>query len=295
MKCFLHLDMDGRCAGSVVAQFTQNYKQEDYYEVDYIKPLPIDIIKPNEEIYLVDYSFKEDTIWQFDEILKKTKNVVWVDHHTSSINLLKVRPDLKKIKGIIQDGISGAALTYMYLYNCDFENIPYYIKLVSDYDCWLYKYNPDTTYFKIGMDMEKQGPLEYVWKQLYKESDKEYLEENSGLIIDCLINKGKIIKDYIDKDNESYREQWSYESEIDGYRCLVINRKSNSWIFGKKYYEYPVVVVWAFNGDKYSYSIFSNDKTVDCSKIAEKLGGGGHVGAAGFTSNELLFKKKGEI
>ena len=50
-------------------------------------------------------------------------------------------------------------------------------------------------------------------------------------------------------------------------------------------------MVWAFNGEKYSYTLYSNDKNVDCSKIAEKYGGGGGRGASGFSSNELLFKK----
>jgi hypothetical protein len=45
-----------------------------------------------------------------------------------------------------------------------FEDLPYYIQLVSDYDCWLYKYEPDTTYFKIGIEMQKYDALDDVWK-----------------------------------------------------------------------------------------------------------------------------------
>lgn len=288
MKCFHHNDLDGKCAGAVVSRFTKNYNQEDYFEVDYIKLLPIDKISDNEEVYLVDYSFKEDTVWQLDEILKKTQNVVWCDHHTSSLNLLKQRPELKNIKGLVQDKISGAALIYMYLHECDFDSLPYYIKLVSDYDCWIYQFDPATTHFKIGMDMINHDALSDVWRSLDNET---YLSSLTLDFLNRLIDKGKIIKQYIDQDNTSYRKSWSYESEIDGHKCLVINRKYNSWIFGEKYNEYPLVMVWAFNGEKYSYSIYSSDPNVDCSKIAEKFGGGGHKGAAGFSSTELLFKK----
>jgi oligoribonuclease NrnB/cAMP/cGMP phosphodiesterase (DHH superfamily) len=296
MKCFHHNDLDGKCAGAVVAQFTQNYNQDDYFEVDYIKPLPIDKISENEEVYLVDYSFKEDTVWQLDKILKKTPNVIWCDHHTSSLKLLEQRPELKQIKGIIKDKVSGALLIYEYLYNNP-EEIPYYIQLVSDYDCWIYDLDPDTTHFKIGIDTVKHNALNNIWVTLYKEFNEEYVkecylyEDNYQIMIQRLINKGIIIKNYINQDNTQYRQAWSYESEIEGYKCLVINRKSNSWIFGDKVKEYPITMVWAFNGEKYSYSIYSIDKTVDCSKIAEKFGGGGHKGAAGFSSNELLFKK----
>jgi nanoRNase/pAp phosphatase (c-di-AMP/oligoRNAs hydrolase) len=50
-------------------------------------------------------------------------------------------------------------------------------------------------------------------------------------------------------------------------------------------------MVYAFNGEKWSYSIFSGDKAVDCSKIAESYGGGGHLSAAGFTLDDMPFAK----
>lgn len=287
MKCFYHNDLDGRCAGSIVAQYEKNYNKEDFFEVDYVMELPLDKIRPDEKIYLVDYSFKKDTMWQLEKVLSLTNDVIWIDHHTSSLNLENevdyicgIRP--KDIKGIRRDKISGAALTYMYLYNCDFDDIPYYIKLVSDYDCWIYNYEPDTTYFKIGIETEKYDALDEVWKNLSGIGTNEF----------DLRSKGKIIKTFIDNDNTYYREHFAYESEIDGHKCLVVNKKTNSWVFGEKYNKYPLVMVWVFNGEKYSYSIFSSNPNIDCSKIAEKHGGGGHKGAAGFSSDELLFTKK---
>ena len=288
MKCFYHNDLDGRCAGSIVAQYENNYNKNDYFEVDYIMQLPLDKIKENERVYFVDYSFKKDTVWQLEEILKKTKDVIWIDHHLSSFKLEEELPWTKDIKGIRQDGISGAGLTYMYLYNCKFDDLPYYIQLISDYDCWLYKYEPDTTYFKLGLGTEDNDALDDIWKAFYE----SFVDDVClSISVGTLIEKGKIIKQYIDSENTFYREHYSYETEIEGLKCLVVNKKSNSWIFGDKINEYPLVMVWVFNGVKYSYSIFSVDKNIDCSKIAEKYGGGGHRGAAGFSSDELLFRK----
>ena len=289
MKCFYHNDLDGRCAGSIVAHYENNYNKNDYFEVDYIMQLPLDKIKENERVYFVDYSFKKDTVWQLEEILKKTKDVIWIDHHLSSFKLEEELPWTKDIKGIRQDGISGAGLTYMYLHNCGFDDLPYYIQLVSDYDCWLYKYEPNTTYFKIGLGTEDNDALDDIWKALYESFvDNVCLSISTG----TLIEKGKIIKQYIDSENTFYREHYSYETEIEGLKCLVVNKKSNSWVFGDKINEYPLVMVWVFNGVKYSYSIFSVDNNIDCSKIAEKYGGGGHYSAAGFSSDELLFRKE---
>lgn len=298
MKCFYHNDLDGRCAGSIVAQYENNYNKEDFFEVDYVMTLPLDIIEEDERVYFVDYSFKKDTMWQLEQILIKTVDVIWIDHHTSSLNLEKELSWIKNIKGYRKDGISGAALTYMYLYDKDFDDIPYHIKLVSDYDCWKYKYEPNTTYFKLGIETEDYDALDNVWKTLlnyptYHSFNTSNNYNSTIALCNNLIDLGNLIKTYIDNDNTYYREHFAYESEIEGHKCLVVNKKSNSWIFGDKYSEYPLVMVWVFNGEKYTYSIFSSNKDIDCSKIAEKYGGGGHKGAAGFSSTELLFKKIG--
>lgn len=42
MKCFYHNDLDGRCAGSIVAQYRNNYNPDDFFEVDYVMDLPLD-------------------------------------------------------------------------------------------------------------------------------------------------------------------------------------------------------------------------------------------------------------
>jgi oligoribonuclease NrnB/cAMP/cGMP phosphodiesterase (DHH superfamily) len=284
MKCFYHNDLDGRCAGAIVAKYENNYNREDFFEVDYIMELPLDKIQKDEKVYFVDYSFKKDTIWQLEDILQKTDNIIWIDHHTSSLNLEKEMSWLKQIKGIRQDKVSGAGLTYMYLYNCSFDELPYHVKLVSDYDCWIYDYDSDTTNFKLGIETKNYDALDNIWIELF--DTKEIMS-----IINDVILTGMTIKKYIDMDNAQYLKNYSYESEIAGHRCLVVNKKSNSWIFGDRYNEYPLVMVWVFDGKKYSYSIFSSNPNIDCSKIAESYGGGGHQGAAGFSLDELLFRK----
>ena len=66
--------------------------------------------------------------------------------------------------------------------------------------------------------------------------------------------------------------------------------QDNSRIFGDKFNQYPLCIVWAFDGKRYQYSLFSTDKNVNCAKLVEKYGGGGHVGAAGFSSDKLVVK-----
>lgn len=82
---FYHNDLDGRCAGSIVALYERNFNKENFFEVDYVMELPLDKIQKGERVYFVDYSFKKDTVWQLMEVLKKTSDVIWIDHHKNCV------------------------------------------------------------------------------------------------------------------------------------------------------------------------------------------------------------------
>lgn len=286
MKCIYHNDMDGRCAGSLVAHFVDNHNPEDYIEAGYLS-FPIDKVSPGETVYIVDYSFTKATVHYLDTLWNKMHcDVIWIDHHTSSIELLEDSKYswVKNISGIRSDKLSGAGLVHCYFMATPLvpELLPQYIRYVDDYDRWVYSLDEDTIYFKLGLETIAYDALDPIWEELCQSDEK----------CDAIIALGAIIKQYIDKDNATYLSNYGYESEIAGIPCLVVNRCTNSWIFGDKINFYPIVVVWVFDGTQYRYSIYSSDESIDCSKIAESYGGGGHKGAAGFRSNKLLFSKK---
>lgn len=283
MKCFYHNDMDGRCAGSLVAQFTNNYNPENYFEVDYRNPLPIDKVSIGEDVYIVDYSFTCNTVGVLAELINLKCNVVWIDHHKSSIELMK-NPDyawLHNIPGVRNSNASGALLTYLH-FNCvSSSEAPMYIRYVDDYDRWIYAFGDNTVYFKLGLETHPYDALDSIWIDL----------STKNVTVLKLVASGELIKKYIDMDNAQYLSDFGYESEIAGYKCYVINRRSNSWIFGDKIKQYPIVATWVYDGNRYQYSLYSSFENVDCSKIAEQFGGGGHKGAAGFQSDKLFLTK----
>lgn len=106
-----------------------------------------------------------------------------------------------------------------------------------------------------------------------------------------MIETGKTISKYVEREYEQYRKAYAYESRIDGIKCLVVNRSCNSLIFGDLIKDYPIVAIWVYDGEKYKYSIYSDKPDIDCSKIAERYGGGGHKGASGFISEKMIFNK----
>ncbi len=294
MKCFYHNDIDGRSSASIVAKYYNNYQRDDFYEVDYVQELNIENITEDELVIFVDYSFKEQTLHYLDKILEITKNIIWIDHHQSSLDLIEKYPRLKDIKGIRQNGISGCALTYMYLYKKDnIEDCPLWVQYVSDYDCWIYKFGEQTTMFKLGIESMAHDFDDVIWQELLNENLSDFDKLAHEELVKHIISKGKLIYSYIQSQNEYLINLLGYESEILGEKCYVINDKNNSWVFGEKVKEYRYCIIYTFNGEKYVYSIFSDPihKDVQCNKIAEHFGGGGHKAAAGFASDELILKK----
>lgn len=151
MKCFYHSDMDGKCAGSIVARVTGNYNSKDYIMYNYDGEIPTELIEDGETVYFVDLSFSVNTVDKLKEIVEtKHCDLIWCDHHSSSMDILAKYPEFSSIKGIRKEGISGAGLTWMYLMGCDFDDIPLFVKYVSDFDCWQFKYE-ESLFFKYAL------------------------------------------------------------------------------------------------------------------------------------------------
>lgn len=301
MKIFHHNDMDGYGAASLVVFEYMKDKTilEDYKKIieescielthDHEKDKEkFNTIEDGELVFIVDYSFGINTKEWLDNILKKTEKIVWIDHHKTSLELVEKYPEYKDIKGLLFNGISGTALTYIYFTHCKFNECPLYIKLISDYDCWTNEMQPSTDYFKLGYDAQSDK-FEFLFKLYQEYKFKEY-----GDIYSSAIEAGKIIKSYIDSDNEYYRKQYGYESETeDGVKIFCVNKDTNSWIFGDLIKKYPAVCNYAFNGKKYVYSFYSDQYSdFDCAEYCTRHGGGGHKGAAGFMCSELLYKAR---
>lgn len=285
MKCIYHNDMDGRCAGALVVHFTGNRNPEDYIEADY-RHFPIDKICTGETVYIVDYSFTRHTVHQLDKLRHQMHcKIIWIDHHTSSIELSEdpTYSWVKTIEGVRNIKLSGAGLVYCYFMSTSLvpESLPRYIQYVDDYDRWIYRLGEDTTYFKLGLETISFNPLDPIWEELRQSNEK----------CDSIIAVGAIIKQYIDKSNAHYLESYGFQSTIAGLDCLVVNKRTNSWVFADKIDDFPIVATVVFDGEWFYYSLYSNDKSVDCSKIAESYGGGGHKGAAGFKTKELIFHR----
>ena len=279
MFCIHHNDLDGYASARLVAEYTDNFDKERYFEWDYFGNIPIEKIQKNEKVYIVDCSFSEHTIEILKSIQRITNDIIWIDHHKTTMELIQNHEELGNIKGMRVNDISAAALTYMFLYKQGINEIPLYIRMISDYDTWKYEYGKDTEYFFCYMEsMDYKNINDNVWILL---KDEHFLRDH-------ILENGKMIKRYIEKKYQVIKNEISYEKDIDGHKALIINSEGNSWLFGEDIEKYDLCVKWIYTGNRYKYTIYSHSN-VDASLIASKYGGGGHKAAAGFSSDKQIW------
>jgi hypothetical protein len=129
-------------------------------------------------------------------------------------------------------------------------------------------------------------PGSIVWKILFFEPDTSRLISN-------LIEKGRTIVAYNKQSDAEYAREYAYEIEFEGLRALCINSTKHSSMILESVYDplkHDIMIVYTQGRSGYRVSLYTTKPEVDCSKIAEKYHGGGHVSASGFATKVLPFK-----
>jgi oligoribonuclease NrnB/cAMP/cGMP phosphodiesterase (DHH superfamily) len=271
MKCFYHADLDGRCSAFWVKYYKKWSNNDDFIEMNYNKEFPMDIISPEEEVWIVDYSIQTDEMLK---LLEKTKDVTWIDHHKTAIE--KYKDFQFEIKGVRRDGVAACVLTRKFLFPN--EKVPYFTELIGDRDIWKFLFGADTKNFYYGLLVENTSLDSPLW---------EYLLFGNG-VVEEVINRGVLIQQYRFQFSNEYMKSWSFETQIDGHSCLAVNIGTVGSEFFGNADKYDILSSFVFDGKKWVVSVYSSK--VDVSEVARKRGGGGHVAASGYVSTEFPFK-----
>lgn len=268
MKCFYHGDLDGKCAGFWVKKA---YNQCKMLQINYNQDFPMEDIEEGEHVFIVDFSIEPE---EMKQLLDITENVVWIDHHISAIRKYKDFP--YNIKGTRKNGEAGCVLTYKWLWPD--EAVPLMTTYIGDWDIWAFEFGKNTEYFKMAMESYDTHPESNVW-------------EAAILDIGKYIQEGKVIHRYKQQYYKEYIEEYGFEVEFEGNWCIACNAgKVSSKLFESVKEDYDIMMPFAYDGNQYTVSLYSD--SVNCAQIAEKYGGGGHKGAAGFQCKELPFEVK---
>ncbi len=291
MKCFYHNDADGRCAGFWVHHnvgLNDQYKDHSFIEMTYAKPFPIESIRKDEQIYIVDYSISPNEMRQLLEI---TKNVTWIDHHKTAIE--KYQDFEHEIRGIRYDGIAGCMLTYCYIHHMTqrgegdikpfdismVDDAPKFTKLIADWDVWKFDYGDNTRFFITAFNAYDFEPSSNLWDRFLREPE-----------CTSFIQAGITMNTFRDGWAKDYMNL-GFEVNFEGAKCFAVNlgRCNSEYFKSLPIGKYDVLMPFVYDGNQYTVSLYST--TIDVSEIAKRYGGGGHKGASGFQCRELPFRK----
>lgn len=325
-----HMDNDGHMSAAVCIKWAKRTAEKDGYDVnidhvdaDY-KDTLAEICKPFMDkkkydiVYIVDVSItKLENASFLVGLLNEGMNVIYIDHHLSTIQFMNEnRNIMNNIGGIVVTGISASMICWIMSENTkpysDFVRreslstvataminvcgtdekldrsyieclaergyIPIGLEYVDAYDIW-----------DKNTHLGWSSVLEFAVNDLSVE-DCEQLLDDTGMMAD-LLEKGALIKQYEDKHNGLLCRQFGYEASIiyNKERLSVFclnNPISSSNTFGDRVEDYDILCAYYFNGKNWTHSFYSTKH--DCSVLCKLLGGGGHPGAAGFQIDEPL-------
>jgi oligoribonuclease NrnB/cAMP/cGMP phosphodiesterase (DHH superfamily) len=133
MICFFHsADLDGHCGGAIVKH---KYPNSDLVGINYGHSIPWDSIN-NRDIIITDYSFSMHNMEKINNI---ANSLTWIDHHKTAIE--DYNNSNLDLPGLRRIGIGACQLTWEYLF--PEEEMPYFVKLLSQFDVWDHRQLPN--------------------------------------------------------------------------------------------------------------------------------------------------------
>jgi oligoribonuclease NrnB/cAMP/cGMP phosphodiesterase (DHH superfamily) len=288
-KAFYHSkDCDGQACGALIRD---HYKKAMLVPIDHGDPFPMDLIGRNDVVGFFDW-FPDD-FGIIEEVLNRAAILWIIDHHVSTRKIVSkhnLEERLKEPSFFITDSDinqeAACELTYKWLKNT--EQVPYYLGLLGRYDVWDHT-DPNTLPFQYAARAWLDDPRKDIqkWKRLIytsKPTDTEFMEG--------LIAKGKLIMEYERKQAAKEMERYSFETEIQGYKAIAINRPYSGSKFFESVYnpkKHDLMLSYAWDGRQWNLSFYTDKPDVNVSDIARSYGGGGHQNAAGGQVSELPF------
>lgn len=313
-----HNDRDGIVSAAIMIQYVKKLRCEictgiHTEEVDYTMPLSerVKNVDSYDRIIMVDYSIStEDNVNWTLNLKKKDKDIIWIDHHASSLKTIDKYPELGKLKGFRVIGMAGCGLCWLYANGVvevpaiiDKEDAVDLLKLHKAPDVVIFSHRYDiwdtsksVIDFSRGFNPSSCTDTELYTALQYPKYDK--------IITDKALADGASVTKYLDAKNERVASQIGFELDVIDdreevpviYKAFAMNDIfSSSLNFGDRVNAYDIVIPFYFNGDKYVYSMYSAKDDVDVSPLCEALGGGGHKHAAGFTSKTLDISNGGAL
>lgn len=280
--CLHHNDRDGRCAAAVIKKAVGGAVHLVGISYDHQDEM-LKGIKPGDKVIVADLALSED---KFTELLDITRDVVYIDHHKSTVEKLKDIMGNYGIANTIEIGNGGACKLAWKHYMHDAE-VPEAVNLISNYDEGHFKYGDRVMLFALGVQVMDLNPSSALWNVLLERGIRS--QKDAKMVINNTINSGYSVLKYQENQAYSLRNK-AYITTLDGIPCTAVNNDIDNLVLRKTRFNTDLLVIYSYCKDKWSISLYCDSGNIDVSTIAKKYGGGGHVNSAGFYCQELPFK-----
>jgi len=265
--CFHHNDADGRAAAAVVRRALG--PETRLHEISYGDPVPWKQVDRAQHILMVDFSLSQPDMLR----LAEGRTFTWIDHHQSALD------DLGSLAapwpGLRQVGAAGCVLAWQYFFPS--QPVPRAIALIGDRDIWA-NLEPDAPAFNEGLHQQETRPdNDDLWKPLL---------DDDLQAVQALITQGTLLLAARLREMRRSVNRYGYPVTFEGHHTLVINRRGDGDL-GQHIRDLGYEIAYCYieapqNGHVTTFVTLYSDQ-VDVAQIAEKFGGGGHRGAAGFS------------
>lgn len=250
--------------GAAYAAWKKFGDTADYLPAGYGDPIPEGLA--DKEVYIVDFTY--EVPGAMEELAKEAKRLVVLDHHQSSRAVVEALPE-----HVFDNDRSGATIAWSYFHPD--EPIPHLMRYLEDGD--LYRFAlPETQSLFTYLITE---PYDFAtWDAL-----KETLEDASSR--EAFFAKTGAYDEQYEKFCALAVEA-AKKVSFEGHECYFANSLPSitmrSHIGNLLYTKFPpFALIVSAHPDGFGVSI-RGDGSVDVAKLAEKYGGGGHAGSAGF-------------
>ena len=217
-------------------------------------------------VYIVDYSFTQEEMAKIKEL---AQNVIWLDHHKTS-----VEESVALGWGTVDTEECGATLTWKTIFPD--KELPPILAYVKDRDLWQWQ-------------LENSREISEALKEKFLSPNAEpFKKDLLAINPKDLVERGtKLVK--LKASRVATNCARGVEIMFEGHKTWTVNCYNDVSEVGERIYEkmgYAIALIFWKDKATWIYSLRS--KTVDVSQIAKKRGGGGHPGAAGFQSKNLI-------
>lgn len=276
VTCVYHkADLDGQCSAAIIA-----LEHPDCFLVPMQYGDSLDLLTSLTEgcvegdmIYIVDFNLP---IQVCREYISRGIDVIWVDHHKTAIDAAE--KEGFNPRGLRRIGDAACVLTWEYFNGAE---PPRVVRLLGEYD--VRRLTDEVIALQYGMRQQgfTANPKDPLWEELLKEM----------LPLDAIMAEGRSIYQYITTENARHAKTKCFTAVIDGLVWLCANHgPANSQFFDSIYdpRKHDLMCKFYLNSAcRWLFSLYSTKPEIDVSEIAKRYGGGGHRGAAGFTSDDI--------